>query len=92
MYFEILGTKSVTSLGKNLKKAVDKKDKLILEKTIREAVSAGLPELADDIHEARKTLNLLQGGTGGQHILCVQFVDIKLILVTLFHTLNVSLY
>ena len=72
-----LGTKSVTMLSENLKKAVEKKDKTLLEKSIREAVSAGLSGLADDIQEARKTLSLLEGGTKGLHIPAFYYSSIR---------------
>lgn len=44
------------------------KDKSTLNKVISECVSLGMIELDEDIFQARKTLNILQGGTGGQHI------------------------
>lgn len=63
-YFS-LGYKSVDSLRDKLKEAIEAKDNVNLQKIVQESVSAGLPELDDDILKARSVLDILQGGSGG---------------------------
>ena len=52
-------------LRAKLKETMKKKDKDNLDKVISECVSAGMPELTDDIHKARSVADILRGGTGG---------------------------
>ncbi|XP_036360724.1 uncharacterized protein LOC115214251 [Octopus sinensis] len=58
------GHKSVDSLRDKLKEAVEAKDKGYLQKIVQESVSAGMPELDDDILKARSALDILEGGSG----------------------------
>ena len=41
------------------------KNKAELDQIINECIAAGLSELDDDIHQARSTLDVWKGGTGG---------------------------
>lgn len=61
----LLGSMSPESLREKLKDAARRKDKRSLDKVISECVAAGIPELDDDIQKARRTSDILKGGTGG---------------------------
>ena len=59
------GSKSVDDLRAKLQQAMKTKDKTMLSKAISECVALGMPELDEDIHQARRVANILHGGTGG---------------------------
>lgn len=58
-----------------IQEAMKSKDKYHLGKVINECLASGTPELKDDIQRARKTLNILEGGTGGS--MCLKFQNIR---------------
>lgn len=52
-------------LRQKLDDAIKSKDKRVLDRTILECISAGMPELDDDIHKARCASDIFDGGSGG---------------------------
>ena len=52
-------------MRQDLKAAVKMQDKRHLSRMIKRCVSAGFPDLDDDVKEARDVLDTLQGGPGG---------------------------
>lgn len=69
----MLGKKSSEKLRGRLQLAMTQKNKVELEKMINECVAAGMSELDDDIHQARTTLDVWKGGTGGQFLHVIFF-------------------
>ena len=63
--FRLSGSFSLEGLRERLKAAFKSKDKKLLDATIQESISAGLPGLDADIHNAREALFKLEGGKGG---------------------------
>ena len=63
--FRLSGSLSTENLRERIKVAFTSKDKKLLDATIKESVSAGLPGLSADIQEAREALYKLEGGRGG---------------------------
>lgn len=61
----VTGSKTPDILRQKLEEAMKQKDKDQLDKTIRECVAAGMPELRDQVQEARRVSDILGGGTGG---------------------------
>lgn len=54
-------------MREKLNEAMIKEDRFLLDKVITECVSAGMPELDADIEKARRKLDILRGGSGGQN-------------------------
>uniref|UniRef100_A0A0L8GL38 Uncharacterized protein n=1 Tax=Octopus bimaculoides TaxID=37653 RepID=A0A0L8GL38_OCTBM len=52
------------ALRQKLDDAIKNKDKRALDRAILECISAGMPELDDDIHKARCASDIFHGGTG----------------------------
>lgn len=58
-------SQSIDNFRAKLQQAMKSKNKTLLNKVISECVSVGIPELDEDIYQARRVVNMLQGGTGG---------------------------
>ena len=63
--FRLSGSITHEIVRPQLKTAIQSKDKMMLDVTIKESLSAGLPGLDADIHDARGALFKLEGGKEG---------------------------
>uniref|UniRef100_A0A0L8GM25 Uncharacterized protein n=1 Tax=Octopus bimaculoides TaxID=37653 RepID=A0A0L8GM25_OCTBM len=61
----LLGTMTAENIREKLRDAMIEKDKRKLDKVLSKCVAVGLPELQEDIQQARSISNILAGGTGG---------------------------
>lgn len=65
VHIRLLGTVTAENIRENLRDAIIEKDKRKLDKILSKCVAVGLPELQEDIQQARSISNIFAGGTGG---------------------------
>lgn len=63
--FWLPGSLTPDDLRKVLQNAVAQKDKPAIQRAISKCIAVGMPELDNDILQARKVLDMLKGTSGG---------------------------